>query len=406
MIAQMESDYQASRLLWLRSGWLKNQGRRNTRETGLAKWFATVASERAAGDAVQVHGANGYSDEYPVGRFYRNCKGAVIYEGTREIHKLMQADYVLGYRQDRPTRCELPPFAGSAVAAIEPQVTSVWRRTSSRSPPPCFIGFTGFTLVMPFLPLYFQQLGVHDVGEIALWSGLSLGVTPALTALLSPFWGRLADRYGRKIMVERSLFSFIFLMAAMAFVDAAVARLRAAGGAGAVRRLRRADAHDGGRLRAAGPRWPRDRHRADRAAAGPGDRADHRRRRRAAGRAAACASWSRRRSTWSRWCSCSSCTTSGGVAPSCRRTAAGRLTFRNVLAFENFILLMAVIFALQFVDRSFGPVLPLYRRPSWAPRPTGCRWSPGCCSRSPPRAGAVGHHVCGIAAAARLGAGR
>ena len=79
-------------------GWLKNQGRRNTRETGLAKWFATVASERAAGDAVQVHGANGYSDEYPVGRFYRNCKGAVIYEGTREIHKLMQADYVLGYR--------------------------------------------------------------------------------------------------------------------------------------------------------------------------------------------------------------------------------------------------------------------------------------------------------------------
>jgi glutaryl-CoA dehydrogenase (non-decarboxylating) len=111
MIAQMESDYQASRLLWMRAGWLKNIGRRNTRETGLAKWFSTVASERAAGDAVQIHGANGYSDEYPVGRFYRNCKGAVIYEGTREIHKLMQADYLLGYRTDRPTRCELPPYA-------------------------------------------------------------------------------------------------------------------------------------------------------------------------------------------------------------------------------------------------------------------------------------------------------
>ena len=109
MIAQMESDYQAARLLWLRSGWLKNRGRRNTRETSLAKWFATVASERAAADAVQVHGANGYSDDYPVGRFYRNCKGAVIYEGTREIHTLLQADYVLGYRSDRPTRCELPP---------------------------------------------------------------------------------------------------------------------------------------------------------------------------------------------------------------------------------------------------------------------------------------------------------
>jgi glutaryl-CoA dehydrogenase (non-decarboxylating) len=110
LIAQMESDYQASRLLWQRAGWLKNQGRRNTRETGLAKWFSTVASERAAGDAVQIHGANGYSDEYPVGRFYRNCKGAVIYEGTREIHKIMQADYLLGYRTDRPTRRDLPPW--------------------------------------------------------------------------------------------------------------------------------------------------------------------------------------------------------------------------------------------------------------------------------------------------------
>jgi glutaryl-CoA dehydrogenase (non-decarboxylating) len=109
MIALMESDYQVSRLLWLRSGWLKNEGQRNTRETSLAKWYATVASERAAGNAVQVHGANGYSDDYPVGRFYRNCKGAVIYEGTREVHALMQADYVLGYRADRATRCELPP---------------------------------------------------------------------------------------------------------------------------------------------------------------------------------------------------------------------------------------------------------------------------------------------------------
>ncbi len=113
MLAQMESDYQTARLLWQRAGWLKNVGRRNTRETGLAKWFATVASERAAGDAVQVHGANGYSDEYPVGRFYRNCKGAVIYEGTREIHKIMQADYLLGYRTDRPSRCELPAWEGT-----------------------------------------------------------------------------------------------------------------------------------------------------------------------------------------------------------------------------------------------------------------------------------------------------
>ncbi len=110
MLAQMVSDYDAARLLWLRAGWMKNQGLRNTRETGLAKWFATVASERAASDAVQIHGGNGFSDEYPVGRFYRNCKAAVIYEGTREIHKLMQADYALGLRQDKPRRVDLPPY--------------------------------------------------------------------------------------------------------------------------------------------------------------------------------------------------------------------------------------------------------------------------------------------------------
>src|SRR6478672_10934696 len=81
-----------------------------------------------------------------------------------------------------------------------------------------FIGFMGFTLVMPFLPLYFHQLGVADVGRVALWSGLSLGVTPALTAMLAPLWGRLADRFGRKIMIERSLASFIVVMAAMAYV--------------------------------------------------------------------------------------------------------------------------------------------------------------------------------------------
>ncbi len=110
MIAEMVSDYDAARLLWLRAGWLKNEGRRNTRETGLAKWFATVKSERAASDCVQIHGGNGYSDEYPAGRFFRNSKAAVIYEGTREIHKLMQADYALGYRQDKPRRVDLPPF--------------------------------------------------------------------------------------------------------------------------------------------------------------------------------------------------------------------------------------------------------------------------------------------------------
>src|SRR5438552_13793790 len=95
-----------------------------------------------------------------------------------------------------------------------------------------FMGFTGFTLVMPFLPLFIRQLGVTDVGEIALWTGLCLGVTPGVTAALSPLWGRLADRYGRKIMVERSLISFVVMMAAMAYVTRAwhVLALRVAQG--------------------------------------------------------------------------------------------------------------------------------------------------------------------------------
>ncbi len=108
MIAQIASDYEVSRLLCLKAGWLKNQGLRNTKETSLAKMFACEAAERAASNAVQIHGAYGYSDEYPVERYYRNAKGAQIYEGSREIHKLMQADYALGYRVDKPLRCNLP----------------------------------------------------------------------------------------------------------------------------------------------------------------------------------------------------------------------------------------------------------------------------------------------------------
>ena len=82
--------------------------------------------------------------------------------------------------------------------------STAWRRNVFAVTAASFMGYTGFTLVMPFLPLFIAQLGISDVGEIAMWTGLSLGVTPALTALLAPAWGRLGDRFGRKIMVERS----------------------------------------------------------------------------------------------------------------------------------------------------------------------------------------------------------
>src|SRR5699024_9260578 len=113
MIAKMEAGLQMSRLLVYRAGELKNQGKRNTRETSLAKWQACDFANKAADDAVQVHGAYGYSDEYPVERYLRNSKAPVIYEGTREIHTVMQAEYVLGYREDKPLNKMLPAWNGN-----------------------------------------------------------------------------------------------------------------------------------------------------------------------------------------------------------------------------------------------------------------------------------------------------
>ena len=109
-IAHMVQSFEAAQLLYFRAGWMKNQGVRNTRETSLAKWFATDASFDAASEAIQIHGAYGYSDEYDVERYLRNAKGAILYEGTSEIHQLMQAGFALGYRDDVPLRCELPAF--------------------------------------------------------------------------------------------------------------------------------------------------------------------------------------------------------------------------------------------------------------------------------------------------------
>ena len=113
-IAKMVQSYEMARLLYLRAGWMKNQGLRNTRETSLAKWFATDKSFAAASEAIQIHGAYGYSDEYDVERFLRNSRGAIIYEGTSEIHQLMQAGYALGLREDTPLRCELPAYDAEA----------------------------------------------------------------------------------------------------------------------------------------------------------------------------------------------------------------------------------------------------------------------------------------------------
>jgi DHA1 family multidrug resistance protein-like MFS transporter len=223
------------------------------------------------------------------------------------------------------------------------------------------MGFTGFTLVMPFLPLFIRQLGVTDVGTIALWTGLSLAVTPALNALVSPFWGRLADRFGRKIMMGRSMTACVLVMAAMAFVTRAwhVLTLRAVlglltgyGGLSVTMAAESAPAEHVpkaiGVVQTAQRLGP---------ALGPV----------LGGTLAALVGLRRAFLVTAVFYAIGLLVvialydeTVTHARPGEPANHRGSFTFRRVLQFDNFLLLMLVIFSLQFADRSFGPILPLY----------------------------------------------
>lgn len=221
-----------------------------------------------------------------------------------------------------------------------------------------FVGFTGFTVVMPFLPLYIEQLGVTRAGDIALWSGVTLGVTPALAALCAPLWGRVGDRFGNKILVQRSLVAAIIVMTAMAYATRAwhLFALRAVMGlfagwgpltiamaALAAPPARVAQAI--GTIQTAQRLGP---------TIGP-----------IIGGALAPLVGLRNAflvsalfyvvalvgvTAWYH----------EGPRPPKKDTAAERASFATILAFENLILLMVVIFGLQLVDRSFSPILAIY----------------------------------------------
>src|SRR5262245_19268512 len=247
---------------------------------------------------------------------------------------------------------------------------------------------------MPFLPLFIAQLGVTGVGSIAIWTGVSLGVTPGLTALLAPAWGRLGDRYGRKIMVERSMISFVVLMTAMAFVTRAwhVFALRAVQGLFA--------GYGSLSVAMAAESAPRDRmpnaigvvQTAQRIgpAVGPligGVLAGVVGLRRAfiatamfyfVGLVLVYLMYDER----------------AAHALRGEPREPGRVSFRSVLAFENFILMMGVIFALQFVDRSFGPVLPLWVEQVGVAHGRVALVS-GILFSVMALTGALGHHFCG-----------
>lgn len=269
----------------------------------------------------------------------------------------------------------------------------LWRRNLFALTAAVFIGFTGFTLVMPFLPIYISQMGVTDVGVIAAWTGVTLGVTPAMTAVFAPLWGRLADRFGRRFMVARSLFSFIIIMGAMAFATQPwhLFALRVLqgffAGYGALCLAMAAESAPPGRLAQSiglvqtaqrlGP------------AVGPvigavvaglvGLRATFFVTAVFYAVAFALVLWFY--------------TEGPGAAPADRPAPSGAVTFRSALAFEHFLLLMVAIFGFQFVDRSFGPILPLFiaamePSESRAAVISGVMFSVvACCA-------AVGHHYC------------
>jgi butyryl-CoA dehydrogenase len=96
MIADMVVDTEAARALVWRSGWLKDTGQPNTKETSVAKLYATEAAVRAANNAIQVHGGSGYVDDYPVERYMRDARVTTLYEGTSQIQKLIIGRAVTG----------------------------------------------------------------------------------------------------------------------------------------------------------------------------------------------------------------------------------------------------------------------------------------------------------------------
>jgi alkylation response protein AidB-like acyl-CoA dehydrogenase len=94
-LADMATEIDAARLLTYRSGWMKDQGQRVTKESSMAKLFSSEVAVRVTNEAVQIHGGNGFIKDYPVEKFYRDVKLCTIGEGTSEIQRLVIARQLL-----------------------------------------------------------------------------------------------------------------------------------------------------------------------------------------------------------------------------------------------------------------------------------------------------------------------
>jgi alkylation response protein AidB-like acyl-CoA dehydrogenase len=94
-LVDMATDIDAARLLNYRAAWMMDHGRRVTKESAMAKLFASEAAVRMANEAVQIHGGYGFIKDYPVEKFYRDVKLCTIGEGTSEIQRLVIARQLL-----------------------------------------------------------------------------------------------------------------------------------------------------------------------------------------------------------------------------------------------------------------------------------------------------------------------
>jgi alkylation response protein AidB-like acyl-CoA dehydrogenase len=106
MIADMILKRDASRMLVLRAGALKDEGKPNTVETSVAKLHATEAAVECANLAIQVHGGSGYVDDYPVERYLRDARVTTLYEGTSQIQKLIIGRAATGINAMTPLEAE------------------------------------------------------------------------------------------------------------------------------------------------------------------------------------------------------------------------------------------------------------------------------------------------------------
>ncbi|MGC2527407.1 MAG: acyl-CoA dehydrogenase family protein, partial [Candidatus Acidiferrum sp.] len=95
MLADMATDLDAARLLVRKAAWKQDAGARFSMDAAVAKLFASEMATRVTHKAIQIHGGNGYSREYPVERHYRDARITEIYEGTSEIQRLVISSWLL-----------------------------------------------------------------------------------------------------------------------------------------------------------------------------------------------------------------------------------------------------------------------------------------------------------------------